>query len=68
VLETDLEIEELDWESICYKDGVVVVRVCLGGYRSLVFAVEKLLLAAETGLFSSEGHSGAPNFQPWILR
>jgi hypothetical protein len=23
VLETDLEIEALDWEKICYKDGVV---------------------------------------------
>ena len=50
-------------------------NLLLGGRReglaagnSLVFAVEKLILAAGTGLFSSEGYSGAPNFQLWILR
>ena len=40
----------------------------LAAGNSLVFAVEKLILAAGTGLFSSEGYSGAPNFQLWILR
>jgi hypothetical protein len=41
-------------------------RESLGGYRPVVIAVEKLLLTAETDLFSGEGYSGAPNFQPWI--
>jgi hypothetical protein len=35
----------------------------LAAGNSLVFAVEKLILAAGTGLFPSEGCSGAPNFQ-----
>ena len=43
-------------------------RVSLAAGKSLVFAVEQLILAAGTGLFSSEGYSGAPNFQLWILR
>ena len=43
-------------------------RESLAAGNSLVFAVEKLILAAGTGLFSSEGYSGAPNFQLWILR
>ena len=38
-------------------------RESLAAEKSLVFAVEKLILAAGTGLFSNEGHSGAPNFQ-----
>ena len=38
-------------------------RESLAAGNSLVFAVEKLILAAGTGLFSSEGYSGAPNFQ-----
>jgi hypothetical protein len=42
--------------------------VVLEGDRSVVLAVEKLILAIETGLFSSEGYSGAPNFQPCVLR
>jgi hypothetical protein len=60
----------------CYHDRFegralgLGVNVLLGGRReslaagnSLVFAVEKLILAAGTGLFSSESYSGAPNFQ-----
>ena len=43
-------------------------REGLAAGSSLVFAVEKLILAAGTGLFSSEGYSGASNFQLWILR
>ena len=43
-------------------------REGLAAGNSLVFAVEKLILAAGTGLFSSEGYSGASNFQLWILR
>jgi hypothetical protein len=35
----------------------------LAAGKSLGFAVEKLILAAGAGLFSSEGYSGAPNFQ-----
>ena len=65
----------------CYRDRFdgralgLGVDLLQGGRReglaagnSLVFAVEKLILAAGTGLFSSEGYSGAPNFQLWILR
>ena len=60
----------------CYRDRFdgralgLGVDLLQGGRReglaagnSLVFAVEKLILAAGTGLFSNEGHSGAPNFQ-----
>jgi hypothetical protein len=43
-------------------------RESLAAGNSLVFAVEKLILAAGAGLFSSEGCSGAPNFQLWVLR
>ena len=65
----------------CYRDRFegralgLGVNLLLGGRReglaagdSLVFAVEKLILAAGTGLFPSEGYSVAPNFQLWILR
>jgi hypothetical protein len=65
----------------CYRDRFegralgLGVNLLLEGRReglaagnSLVFAVEGLILAAGTGLFSSEGYSGAPNFQLWILR
>jgi hypothetical protein len=43
-------------------------REILAAGNSLVFAVEKLILAGGTCLFCSEGCSGAPNFELWILR
>ena len=60
----------------CYRDQFegralgLGVNLLQGGRReslaagnSLVFAVEKLILADGPGLFSSEGYSGTPNFQ-----
>jgi hypothetical protein len=63
----------------CYRDRFegralgLGVNLLLGGRReslaagnSLVFAVEKLILAAETGLFSSEGYRGAPAIKCYV--
>jgi hypothetical protein len=61
VLAIDLEIEQLDWESICYKDGDVG-GLSLELYRRPVLAAEKLILVVDMDLFSSEGHSGSPDF------
>ena len=75
------DVESLHPRMHCYRDRFegralgLGVNLLQGGRRgslaagnSLVFAVEKLILAAGAGLFSSGGHSGTPNFQLSILR